>query len=96
MPHIPLVSKAYLIESNLPVKDLPRPFGIRTLENLDVPHWFINDGGHFPGSLFLDTTRERVWIFYSLLDASLSDVTVDSWINDIKGLRIIAGSRDHS
>ena len=78
--------KAYLIESNLPIQELTSPSGYGRWKKLDVSHWYVNDGGHFPGSLFLDTTRKRVWILYSLLDASISDGMVDAWVNDIKGL----------
>jgi len=78
--------KAYLIESNLPVQGLPCLSGFGQWKKLDVSHWYTNDSEYNPGSLFLDTTRKRVWILYSLLDASMSDATVDSWINEIKGL----------
>jgi hypothetical protein len=78
--------KAYLIESNLPIKEVPCPTDYGTWRKLDVPHWYVNDEGHYQGSLFLDSTRKRVWILYSLLDASVSDTTVLTWISGVKGL----------
>ena len=56
------------------------------MEKLDAEHWHVNDGGHSPGTLFLDSTRKRVWILYSLLDASESDGAVSKWIEGINGL----------
>ena len=46
----------------------------------------MNEGGHSPGLFFLDSTRKRVWILYSLLDASESDAVVSKWIESINGL----------
>lgn len=34
----------------------------------------------------MDATRERVWIIYSIMDASESDMYVDKWIKGRKGL----------
>lgn len=78
--------KASLIETNLNLCDLPCPSGYGRWKSLGVPNWHVNDGGNSPGSLFLDSTRERVWIIYSLLDASESDATISRWINSIHGL----------
>ena len=87
--------KAYLIESNIPVTDLPCVQGYGTWRNLDVPHWRVNDGGNSPGSLFLDSTRERVWILYSLLDASESDAALERWFGSISGLDRCWLTRNH-
>ncbi|MDI6720568.1 MAG: hypothetical protein QMD46_13260 [Methanomicrobiales archaeon] len=76
--------KAYLIESNLPVTDVTCPVGQWGV--LDAQHWYANRGGGAPGSLFLDTTRERVWILYSLLGAGESDTILNKWITDVHGL----------
>lgn len=77
--------KAYLIESNLQARDLPfAPNGV--WESLDAPHWYVNRGGDAPGTLFLDTSRERVWLLYSLLKAEESDDVISKWISSIKGL----------
>jgi hypothetical protein len=78
--------KAYLIESNLSVSDLPCLPEYGRWKRLDVDHWYVNDGGHSPGSLFLDSTRSRVWILYSLLDAGESDAAVVKWVSGINGL----------
>jgi len=78
--------KAYLIESNLTLGEHLCPLGYGRWKSLDAKHWYVNDGGQFPGSLFLDTTRERVWILYSLLDASESDSAISMWISGINGL----------
>src|SRR5208283_1985968 len=78
--------KAYLIESNLNLSDLPCPDEYGRWKKLDAEHWHVNDGGHSPGTFFLDSTRERVWILYSLLDASESDGAVSKWIEGINGL----------
>ena len=78
--------KAYLIESNLRLSDLPCPDKYGRWKKLDVKHWHVNDGGHSLGSFFLDSTRKRVWILYSLLDAGESDAAVSKWIESTNGL----------
>lgn len=78
--------KAYLIESNLGLSDIHCPKEYGHWKKLDADHWHMNEGGHSPGSFFLDSTRKRVWILYSLLDASESDAVVSKWIESINGL----------
>jgi hypothetical protein len=78
--------KAYLIESNISLTDFPCPDEYGRWKKLDAEHWHVNDGSHSPGSLFLDSTRKRVWILYSLLDANESDAAISKWIEGINGL----------
>ncbi|MDO9036568.1 MAG: hypothetical protein Q7U51_15390 [Methanoregula sp.] len=78
--------KAYLIESNLGLSAIHCPKEYGHWKKLDADHWHMNEGGHSPGSFFLDSTRKRVWILYSLLDASESDAVVSKWIESINGL----------
>ena len=77
--------KAYLIESNhLTLNAVGCPLGEWC--SLDVRGWYGNREASSPNSLFLDATRERVWIVYSIMDASESDMYVDKWIKGKKGL----------
>lgn len=86
--------KAYLIETQLPVEKLPCPKGIwRKLE--DTEGWYVNEDGINSNSLFLDSTRERVWIIYSLFDASESDWIIDNWMENNKGIDRCWLSRNH-
>ena len=78
--------KAYLLESNLSLSEVHCPKEYGHWKKLDADHWYMNEGGHSPGSFFLDSTRKRVWILYSLLDASESDAIVSKWIESINGL----------
>jgi hypothetical protein len=78
--------KAYLLESNIGINDLPCPDHFGRWRKLDVDHWYVNDGGSSPGSLFLDSTRKRVWILYSLLDAYESDAAISKWVEAVNGL----------
>ncbi|KUK99406.1 MAG: Uncharacterized protein XE11_2751 [Methanomicrobiales archaeon 53_19] len=78
--------KAYLVESNFKVSELSCPNGYGQWKKLDAEHWHINHGSKSPGSLILDSSRKRVWILYSLLDASESDAVITKWIEEIKGL----------
>ncbi|MFA4823539.1 MAG: hypothetical protein WC593_00110 [Methanoregula sp.] len=78
--------KAYLIESNLFLKNVSAtPDGGRWVK-LDVNNWYVNSGGDLPGTLFLDTSRKRVWILYSLMKAKESDDKISSWISVNQGL----------
>jgi len=78
--------KAYLIESNLFLKNvLTTPDGGHWVK-LDVNNWYVNSGGDLPGTLFLDTSRKRVWILYSLMKAKESDDKISRWISDNQGL----------
>ncbi len=88
--------KAYLIESNLSPENAGCPEG--NWQKLDDSvGWYGNKDGNFPSTLFLDSTRERVWILYSLMDATESDLTIDKWINpeNRKGLDRCWLSRNH-
>ena len=76
--------KAYLIESNQDISAIDCPDG--TWESLDSPGWYTNRGGSAQNTLFLDSTRERVWIIYSILDASESDFAIKRWIENKNGL----------
>jgi len=42
----------------------------------------VNESGDKPNTLFLDATRERVWIIYSIMDASLSRSIIDNWVKE--------------
>src|SRR5512136_2901191 len=64
--------KAYLIESNKPSPDsIKSPLG--SWNRIDPAGWYSNLDAELPNTLFLDATRDRVWILYSLLDATKSD-----------------------
>ena len=78
--------KGFLIESNRPLKELPLPSDYGSWRKLDSSNWYINDGGEFSESLFIDTSRDRVWILYSLLGASESNIAVSKWVSDNIGL----------
>jgi len=72
--------KAYLIESNIAPDETGCPNG--KWRKLDTGNWFVNEGGDKPNTLFLDATRERVWIIYSIMDASLSRSIIDNWVKE--------------
>ena len=78
--------KSYLIESNHFVPDvIDCPLGEwRKID--DSVNWYKNQGGDKSNTLFLDATRKRVWIIYSLLDAAESDLIINNWIEAKKGL----------
>ncbi len=78
--------KGYLIESNKQVRNTLCPKGYGTWKKLDSDNWYVNHGDNSPDVFFLDASRERVWILYSLLDASNSDSAVYKMINDTQGL----------
>jgi hypothetical protein len=70
--------KAYLIESNSPNPgSFKSPLG--PWNKIDPSGWYLNQDSEFPNTLFLDSTRDRVWILYSLLDATESDSIVEKW-----------------
>lgn len=85
--------KAYLLETNYPVDEVGCPLG--TWSSLDADGWYVNRGSPSPNTLFLDTTRERVWILYTLLDATEADAVTDGWVKHIKGLDRCWLSRSH-
>lgn len=77
--------KAYLVESNYLTPNVVRcPSG--EWHKLDSNGWYANKGGIFPEAFFLDSTRDRVWIIYSIIDASTSDKIIDDWIKNTKGI----------
>lgn len=76
--------KAYLIESNIEVRDYIAPDG--KWKQLESTKWYVNISGKHPYKLFLDAGLKRVWILYSLLDAKTSDQLIKSWIENKKGL----------
>lgn len=78
--------KAYLIESNIPVKSLPSAPNKSLWHGMDAKDWYVNVDEKHQGSFFLDTSRERVWIVYSLLKAEESDSAISNWISSIRGL----------
>jgi hypothetical protein len=85
--------KAYLIESNLSLKDAECPEGKwRKLD--DSVGWYGNIDGDLSNTLFLDSTRDRVWIIYSLMDATESDFFIGKWL-ERKGLDRCWLSRNH-
>ena len=62
--------KAYLIESN---HSTPNAVGCPCgkWQKLDSVDWYVNKGEDFQNTLFLDSTRDRVWIMYSIMGATL-------------------------
>ncbi len=85
--------KAYLLETNRSIDEVGCPLG--RWRSLDAGGWYINHGGPSPDTLFLDTTRERVWILYTVLDALEADAVTNTWIRDLKGLDRCWLSRNH-
>lgn len=86
--------KAYLIESNKPTPDsLRSPLG--SWNKIDPAGWYSNQDAELSNTLFLDSTRDRVWILYSLLDATASDFMFENWINNTSGLDKCWLSRGH-
>jgi len=86
--------KAYLIESNTSAADsISSPLG--SWKNIDPAGWYSNLDAESPNTLFLDSTRDRVWILYSLLDATESDFIVDNWIKNTNNLDRCWLSRGH-
>jgi hypothetical protein len=85
--------KAYLIESNLSITDAYCPEG--KWQKLDGSvGWYGNKDGDLSNTLFLDSTRDRVWIIYSLMDATESDFFINKWL-ERKGLDRCWLSRNH-
>jgi hypothetical protein len=82
--------KAYLIESNCALSDELQIEGYGSWKTLDdATKWYVNQGSsrdNPPGSFFLDASRKRVWILYSLIDAGISDSTVLKWVSNTCGL----------
>lgn len=87
--------KAYLIESNKPTPDsVGCPKGI--WKKIDPAGWYSNQDIDSPNTLFLDSTRNRVWVLYSLLDATESDfVILNNWVKNTNGLDSCWLSRGH-
>jgi len=86
--------KAYLIESNHSTPSTVKcPFG--RWQRLDSDGWYVNLDDKIPNSLFMDSTRDRVWIIYSIMDAAESDLIIDNWIKDTKGIDKCWLSRKH-
>jgi hypothetical protein len=87
--------KAYLIESNrLKPEEVVCPNGHWQLFD-DTKGWFSNKSDTIPNTLFLDCTRKRVWILYSLMDATESDIVIDTWLENNMGLDRCWLSRKH-
>ena len=76
--------KAYLIESDQSIVGAGCPIGKWRV--LDSTGWYGNQDENLPNTLFLDGTRERVWIIYSMLDAAESDLAIKNWVESRKGL----------
>lgn len=86
--------KAYLIESNKPTPDsFVSPLG--AWRQIDTAGWYSSQGADSPNTIFLDSTRDRVWILYSLLDAKESDYIVENWVKNTNGLDSCWLSRGH-
>jgi hypothetical protein len=81
--------KAYLIENNncTPI-DAKCPLG--TWKRIESSSWytnfFVTKEENLSDTFFLDTSRKRIWILYSLIDVSESDLLVKKWINNKLGL----------
>lgn len=76
--------KAYLLESNRSIKEFDCPLG--NWQKIDTDHWYTNVGTNSPGTLYLDTTRKRVWILYTILEAGEADNLVTTWVASTSGL----------
>jgi len=76
--------KAYLLESNRDVKEFDCPLG--NWKKIDSDHWYTNIDSTAPGTLFLDTTRKRVWILYTILEAGEADNLINKWVSNSSGL----------
>lgn len=85
--------KAYLLETNYPIDEIECPLG--SWSSLGGAGWYINRGGRSPSTLFLDATRKRIWILYTILDATEADAVTDNWVRCIKGLDRCWLSRNH-
>lgn len=85
--------KAYLIESNRHITDIHPPFGI--IKKLADSCWYRCDDQEHPNSLFIDTSRGRIWIVYCLLDAHISDHLITKWIGENTGLDRCWMTRPH-
>ena len=82
--------KAYLLEANHSVGEIGCPSG--SWSRLDATGWYINRGGQSPGTFFLDATRKRVWILYTILDATEADSKGSScnpFVEEIPGKMLI-------
>jgi hypothetical protein len=86
--------KAYLIECNKPAPDLFNG-ALGSWSKIDPAGWYLNQDSGSPNSLFLDSTRDRVMILYSRLDAAESDSIVEKWIRGTNGLDSCWLSRGH-
>jgi hypothetical protein len=85
--------KAYLIESNRSLDQIGCPLG--AWRHQDSDNWYANSETYTPNTLFLDTSRGRVWVLYSLLDATKSEEIVNGWIKNTQGLDKCWLSRNH-
>jgi hypothetical protein len=85
--------KAYLIESNRNISDINPPVGM--FRSMSDPSWYRCDDPDHPNSLFIDTSRGRVWIIYCLLDAQVSDHLITQWIGNNTGLDRCWMTRPH-
>jgi hypothetical protein len=87
--------KAYLVECNHSTPDfVVGPSGDKW-QTLDSEGWYLNLDDKYPNSLFLDATRDRVWIIYSIMGAELSDFVIESWIKKTRGIDRCWLSRRH-
>lgn len=86
--------KAYLIENNdVAPNEVGCPKG--TWKPLEDKNWFSNTDKEHPDAFYLDATRPRVWILYSLIDTTRSDLLVRDWIGRGKKLDRCWLSRKH-
>ncbi len=76
--------KACLVESNLSLNATIPPAG--SWRGLGNTKWYVLQEGEYHNSLFIDTSRKRVWILYSLIDADTTKTIIDNWLKDNKGL----------
>jgi hypothetical protein len=77
--------KAYLIENNnVAPLEVGSPKG--EWRELEDKRWFVNIDKDYPESFYLDTTRSRVWILYSIIDTNHSDIFVKDWVGRGKKL----------
>jgi hypothetical protein len=90
--------KAYLIENNNCTPDDAKcPLGFwKRIESTDwYTNYHVTQDQNLSDTFFLDTSRQRIWILYSLLDVNQSDFLVKNWINNKLGLDRCWLTRNH-
>lgn len=88
--------KAYLIESNNPnLANVGCLESFGTWKSINSGSWYCNRSKENDSTLFIDVSRERVWVLYSLLDANISDLELSKWLSKNQGLDRCWLTRNH-